>query len=386
MTKMKKPQIGLVGCFQNGKSTLTNCLLGARVALTGEGVSRTKKATRYVYGETFEYRLVGDDGVARPTDAKTLQDVALSDADDGVAFCEVALPSALLKDVDIIDTPGFDATDKDNERAFARLANVDFLFFVVGGGGNRGGFNEAEKDVLQRIVKAKKTFSVLYNCCDSNSWSPRDEATVACVRALDATLRGWGVDPSAVGEEGLVLPVNLAWYWTALVLDGAVAEDSPFEETEAERKLRKRAANYFFDDGFDSRTLIEASNIDAVKRYVAAPPNAVGILKARLPKPTLTLERNELTARLVWSTGDAAEYAFELQKRVDGGPWSVRETETREWNDKLERERKYEYRVRTKHLRLNVVSEFSEIVETSTMRARPNVTCNFGSGRGGMFD
>ncbi|MBQ2850724.1 MAG: 50S ribosome-binding GTPase, partial [Thermoguttaceae bacterium] len=85
MTKVKKPQIGLVGCFQNGKSTLTNCLLQNRVALTGEGVSKTKKVTRYVYAKEVEYRLVGDDGNVRTTDRATLETTALSDQNDGVA-------------------------------------------------------------------------------------------------------------------------------------------------------------------------------------------------------------------------------------------------------------------------------------------------------------
>ena len=389
MMKPQKPQIGLVGCFQNGKSTLTNCLLQNRVALTGEGIAKTKKVTRYAYAENVEYRLVGDDGIARTTDRATLEATALSEENDGVAFCEIALPSPLLRDVDLVDTPGFEANDKDTQRTKAYLKNLDFLFFVVGGGGNRGALNEAERLVLRRIIDTGRPFSILYNCCDSNNWSPEDEATLACVRSLNAALRNEGVDPFAVDASGIVLPVNLGWYWTALVLGGLDERGSFFAETDAERRLRKRVANYFYDDGLDANVLREASNIDAVMRYVAAPPNPIAFLKARLPRPTLTLERRDEEerpkARLVWSTGDVAERAFEVQTRIDGGAWSVVETSERELTVLLKRDKRYEFRVRAQDARLNLTSEFSEIVETRTERSGPKVKLDFGSGSGDMF-
>ncbi|MBQ9798754.1 MAG: 50S ribosome-binding GTPase [Thermoguttaceae bacterium] len=390
MTKVKKPQIGLVGCFQNGKSTLTNCLLQNRVALTGEGVSKTKKVTRYVYAKEVEYRLVGDDGNVRTTDRATLETTALSDQNDGVAFCEIALPATLLHSVDLVDTPGFDANDKDTERTIAYLKNVDFLFFVIGGGGNRGALNDAERRVLRRLVETGKPFSILYNCCDGNNWNPCDEATRACVQSLNAGLRNVGVDPFAVDETGLVLPVNLAWYWTALVLGGLDERGTLFDETDAERRVKKQVVNYFFDDGLDANVLRAASNIDAVMRYVATPPNPIAFLKARLPQPILTLmrvdEETRPAARLVWTTGDAAERLFELQTRIDDGEWRVQETAERELNVALKWDKKYEFRVRAKDARLNLVSEFSEIVTTTADHPGPKVRLDFSEGRGGMFD
>lgn len=387
--KTKKPQIGLVGCFQNGKSTLTNCLLQNRVALTGEGIAKTKKVTRYVYAENVEFRLVGDDGSVRPTDKATLEAVALSDANDGVAFCEIATPSPLLRDVNLVDTPGFDANEKDTERTVAYLHDVDFLFFVVGGN-NRGSLNDAERRALRRIVETGKAFSILYNCCDGNNWSPSDDATRACVQSLSATLRSWGVDPFAVDENGIVLPVNLAWYWTSLVLRGLDERGALFEETDAERRLKKQVANYFFDEGLDANALREASNVDAALRYIAAPPNPIAFLKARLATPTLTLERVDSEerpeARLAWSTGDVAERTFEVQTRIDGGAWNVVETAERELNVAMKWDKKYEFRVRAVDARLNLTSEFSAIASTSTERPGPKVRLDFGSGRGGMFD
>ena len=44
--------VGIIGCFQNGKSTLINCLLGAKIAPTGgDGWSVTSANTIYCYSQ-----------------------------------------------------------------------------------------------------------------------------------------------------------------------------------------------------------------------------------------------------------------------------------------------------------------------------------------------
>jgi hypothetical protein len=48
----EKPKVAVMGCFQNGKSTLVNCLLGGFWALLGDGKATTSIATRYKYSDT----------------------------------------------------------------------------------------------------------------------------------------------------------------------------------------------------------------------------------------------------------------------------------------------------------------------------------------------
>ena len=44
--------IGIVGCYQNGKSTLVNCLLDNKVAMTGSGKATTKLSNETICPET----------------------------------------------------------------------------------------------------------------------------------------------------------------------------------------------------------------------------------------------------------------------------------------------------------------------------------------------
>lgn len=125
---MAKAQIGLVGCFQNGKSTLVNCLLNNRVALTGEGVAKTKKNRSIRLRTPTDFRSVDKSGAVRELDKAAIRELVLSEKDDDVAFCEMILPSPLLEGADFIDTPGFDANQADTSQTTNYFDKLDFVF------------------------------------------------------------------------------------------------------------------------------------------------------------------------------------------------------------------------------------------------------------------
>ncbi len=385
---MSKAQIGLVGCFQNGKSTLVNCLLNNRVALTGEGVAKTKKIVRYVYGREPIFRRVDRDGAVCELDKEAIRELVLSQENDDVAFCEMALPSPLLEDVDFIDTPGFDANQEDTTQTTDYFDKLDFVFFVVGGGGNRGNLNEAEKSVLREILARKKPFAVLYNCCDGTAWEPNCEKVRRCVDSLDAVLLNAGVRPFKTTENGGILPVNLAWYWRSLVDRKLDASFRFFDETRAETRLMKQVKSYFYDpdepnDGVPTpERLAELANIDLVKRYVVA----ISPFIAAIPEPELTCEEDGATVRASWRLceNENANYSYELRYRLkDDDAWSCVEThETARKIENLKIGRTYEFQVRAVDPQLQRTSAFCDAAKVKIRGAVQ------GGGRGtggGMF-
>ena len=56
-----KPTLVILGQFQNGKSTLLNCLLGGEYAIQGEGLATTNCIVRYTMGDMPEIRVVDND-------------------------------------------------------------------------------------------------------------------------------------------------------------------------------------------------------------------------------------------------------------------------------------------------------------------------------------
>ena len=99
---MNRPQIGLVGCFQNGKSTLLNCLLKARCALIGEGVAKTKTVIRYTYNERLSFYCVWRNGKREKTTFDEIKNLMISADQDNLAYCEVGIPSPCLEKIDVV--------------------------------------------------------------------------------------------------------------------------------------------------------------------------------------------------------------------------------------------------------------------------------------------
>ncbi len=374
---MTKPQIGLIGCFQNGKSTLVNCLLGNRVALTGEGVAKTKRIVRYAYGNEIGFRSVDVNGIARNLDKTEIQNVVLSDKNGEIYYCEMILPSPLLKDVDIVDTPGFDANQTDTSHTTGYIKNLDFIFFVIGGGGNRGGLNEAEKQVLAEILRQGIPFSVLYNCCDFANWKPDCDNVGCCIQALESSFRNNGIKVHAITEDGSILPVNLAWYWQSLLSAGLPSSFCFFKATEAENALVDQIDNYFYKHSPShelppQKVLAELSNISLVKRYIIAIVNFIGSIS----KPVLSYLVNDKEVYLSWEMEDN-NYIYEIGYRIEGdSSWITTEsTETKKVITDLKEGQVYEFRVCAKHIQQNKVSDYSTCqVNTCASNNKRNIT------------
>ncbi|MCP4104245.1 MAG: hypothetical protein GY749_01695 [Desulfobacteraceae bacterium] len=108
MKKSLKPSIAVTGCFQNGKSTLINCLLDDYVAHIGRGDSTTHISTSYIYGEIQSAVLFPKHRTDKPEEIHFHQFTEKSKNNSLQQYdrAEISLWKPILRDFDIIDTPG----------------------------------------------------------------------------------------------------------------------------------------------------------------------------------------------------------------------------------------------------------------------------------------
>jgi Dynamin family len=117
-------RVALAGRVKAGKSTLLNALVGELLAPTDEGEC-TRIVTWYRDGVTYRVTLVPREGEPRPAPFERGDDAIEIDlggvAHEAVERLDIEWPSASLREVTLIDTPGIGALSSASEAA------VDFL-------------------------------------------------------------------------------------------------------------------------------------------------------------------------------------------------------------------------------------------------------------------
>lgn len=237
----KKPLLVLTGQYQNGKSTLLNCLLGGLYAMEGKGLVTTKYNTRYSFGDCNMYRGVKDNAWHFFSPGITLEEYEKS------SMLEICTYSPLLGHMDLMDSPGSGANDADDSVAEDALKQADFVIFVV-----CKMLNDMEISFMRKLTAAGKHYSVILNCI--NDVSPTISTTNAMCRQIYATLNNKNLLTNFVdlSKDHPVYPVNLLWAQCAL---GYL----PAEEQA--KKLRK--VKDFIDleeDNISPVALLHASN------------------------------------------------------------------------------------------------------------------------------
>lgn len=105
-------RVAIAGRLKAGKSTLVNALIGRRVAPTAAGEC-TRVVTRFRYGSADRVDVVLRDGARRSLplgdDGMIPQRLGVSAA--RVAYVDVTLTSAKLRELTVVDTPGLASTD-----------------------------------------------------------------------------------------------------------------------------------------------------------------------------------------------------------------------------------------------------------------------------------
>ena len=110
-------RIAIAGRVKAGKSTLLNALVGERLAATDAGEC-TKIVTWYQDGASYDVEAVLVDGTRAPIPFRRVEGALTMDLGgldaDRVARIEVTWPSASLRHITLIDTPGLASLDDRN--------------------------------------------------------------------------------------------------------------------------------------------------------------------------------------------------------------------------------------------------------------------------------
>jgi ethanolamine utilization protein EutP (predicted NTPase) len=119
-------RVAIVGKIKAGKSSLMNALLGAKVVPTGAS-ELTFNVNRFCFSETPYVRVVFRNGRSEERDFADLYKVtarngALGDYLRSIQHVEVGFPNPMLRQFDILDTPGLESVyEVDSENALRAI-------------------------------------------------------------------------------------------------------------------------------------------------------------------------------------------------------------------------------------------------------------------------
>lgn len=266
--KNRKPTLAIVGQYQNGKSTLLNCLLGGRYSIQGRGLATTRYNTTYTFGEIPEMRILSPSGSFTTTD---LSADSLSRAVDKLADgtrLSFSVYSPFLLNLTVVDSPGWGVKDKDDKSAAAALEIADGFVYVFTKTINE----ELDLPFLKKIAETGKPLFLVLNCLDKRP--PSSSAAKKIGDEIVARMQSEGLHgnyhPLLKGVG--VYPVNLIWAEYAL----RCAPDSEQEAVDAKVEVYFKEKNpdrgkVFVESGVSA---LRTAMLDATKTLVRIPPFA----------------------------------------------------------------------------------------------------------------
>lgn len=196
----------LVGQFQDGKSTLINCLLGGIYALEGVGTRTTACRTVYAYSSeavTYEKVALGGQRTALREDVSpTVTCIG------GGAHIEAKVPSPILKEMTLVDVPGWGVDESDNRQVEIALREGNLVVLLS----QDRQFSQKDRDFLSLLRKSGNYFCVLMNM--RNARDPLQEGVHSeLCGAIAAALKREHLDGQFIrypSETG-ICAVNLLW-------------------------------------------------------------------------------------------------------------------------------------------------------------------------------
>ncbi|GGF08235.1 GTPase [Williamsia phyllosphaerae] len=114
------PRLVVVGRLKAGKSTLVNALIGAPVAETA-ALEATRVVAVYQDGAPSRAEVVALDGTRHPVPVVPGRTSTLPIPDEQIAYLHRWLPSAAIRDLTFVDTPGLATLTAKNEAATRRV-------------------------------------------------------------------------------------------------------------------------------------------------------------------------------------------------------------------------------------------------------------------------
>lgn len=201
----KLAKVLLAGQFQNGKSTLINCLLGGTYAIEGDGRHTTAYQTIYRYSEQGPkyYRLAN--GGTRELSAEGLEGTV--ERDGMGAIFEAEVPAKVLENFVLVDAPGWGAEDSDDKQAERSLEGVDFVIYLA----QPKELSQDDKNFLRLLKKTRTYFCMVLNARDATD--PTDATLQNVAGAISGAIKQLELEDQFIrfpSPSGLCV-VNLLW-------------------------------------------------------------------------------------------------------------------------------------------------------------------------------
>lgn len=251
--KNRKPTLAIVGRYQNGKSTLLNCLLGGYYAIQGDGLATTRYNATYIFGEIPEVRILSANRHFTTTDlsadslSRTIGELA-----DG-ARLSISAYSPFLIDLNIIDSPGWGAKDDDNKSAEAALVDADGFIYVF-----RKTIDEVDLPFLKKIEETGKPLFLVLNCLDKRPPSSLAAKKISEEIAARMKIEGLHGNCHSFLKGVGVYPVNLIWAEYALRCAPATEQDA----------VDGKVAAYFKEKNPDRGKVLVESGVSALRTAI----------------------------------------------------------------------------------------------------------------------
>ncbi len=230
-------RVAIVGGFQNGKSTLINCLLGARVATVGQGLATTRITVEYRYGDKNYVAAVGPSGERFETPVSEFVRAKSGYQWETCRRASVYLKNPMLEQLELIDTPGLDASEPDTARSLASTESADFVILLMTRGFPAG--NPQFTDFIRRAL-SERHYALVLNC---GRECPPDINTPAAIQIEQEIVR-WLERLGLTGPR-FTQRVNLGWVYRDLICK--TAEVRQREKWTAEELLQRSGLTSFRD-------------------------------------------------------------------------------------------------------------------------------------------
>jgi small GTP-binding protein len=174
------PRVALFGEFNAGKSTLLNAIVGESIApVSILPATATLHVVRHAEEPYSVVHFVAGD--TRVVTRRAVVDVLRELDGKDVARVETFLPQDLLREIEWVDTPGFNSPHPLHAQAAARaLEECDVALFVLDG---TQALKASERSILERAAELGTTLVVWLNKSDRLDAPSRD-------RVLDTVQRG----------------------------------------------------------------------------------------------------------------------------------------------------------------------------------------------------
>ena len=266
-------RVGFCGEFQVGKSLLLNSLLGDYVSLVGDLFPTTPFQITYQWAVRPGASLIHADG---STACEFLSVDLLVDflrrahaTEEGKTHlrkhleAKVTLANPKLRQIALVDLPGFNASETDDRKATKCLEQLDFAIFVTT---NSRALKTTEIEALRLMAVVGLPCVMVINCyCNSEGGPfPHSEANKKLARENSAHVRNCGINPLRLTEEDVIL-VNVAMY--------ALANNTkPSAMNEQEMERNETLQRHFNMEVPPPEQLRKESQVNKLSRFIFADP------------------------------------------------------------------------------------------------------------------